>query len=502
MPPAAANYVAFSGGGEALAALLGGQLTAGVSGYGEFAPSIAAGQLRVLATSAPVREPLVDAPTLRESGVPLDLANWRAVVAPPGISDAERDALTARVQRMTRSAAWRETLQRTGWTDAYLDGAAFRQFLLAEQARVDAVLSRLAAQDDTRGPVRWQPTARTAPAIALAACGLLLAARWWQRRRPAAATSAPRERTAPRRRAARRADAAGHRAAAGRLRADRGRGLRRLDTGPRQPPPASRSRLSARCSPARSPRSSPGDSACRCRWAARRHDRVRRALGGLPAGAHPGAPRLGPGRGHARHRGRRAARHRPGAHRRAAAARHLRPRADGGVHHVRGHLLRRDVRRLDDVDPAQHARRERHDRHRDRRPPDGPARPGRRGAGHRRHRQLRRRHARHAGPHRERAVDGAAGAGVRSRRLLRAHRARLRRHRHAARRVAGRRAAQPRRRRRARPDRHRSAERRGPPHLRRAVPARRPRPDDRRDRPVRRRRDAGAGRGSARPGHA
>ena len=111
----------------------------------------------------------MDAPTLRESGVPLDLANWRAVVAPPGISDAERDALTARVQRMTRSAAWRETLQRTGWTDAYLDGAAFRQFLLAEQARVDAVLSRLAAQDDTRGPTRWQPTARTAPTIALAA---------------------------------------------------------------------------------------------------------------------------------------------------------------------------------------------------------------------------------------------------------------------------------------------------------------------------------------------
>ena len=79
--------------------------------------------------------------------------------------------------------------------------------------------------------------------------------------------------------------------------------------------------------------------------------------------------------------------------------------------------------------------------------------------------------------------------------------ARLRRHRHAARRVAGRRAAQPRRRRRARPGRHRPAERRGPPHLRGAVPARRPRPDDRRDRPLRRRRDAGAGRGPARPGH-
>ena len=134
--PAAANYVAFSGGGEALAAVLGGQVTAGVSGYGEFAQSIATGQLRALASSAPAREATLDAPTLRESGVALDLANWRGVVAPPGISAAEQEALTRRVRALVASPSWRETLARTGWTDAYLDGAAFRQFLLAEQARV------------------------------------------------------------------------------------------------------------------------------------------------------------------------------------------------------------------------------------------------------------------------------------------------------------------------------------------------------------------------------
>ena len=191
VPPAAANYVAFSGGGEALAAVLGGQVTAGVSGYGEFAQSIATGQLRVLATSAPEREALVDAPTLRESGVDLVLANWRAVVAPPGISAAEQAALTDRVRSLVASPSWRETLQRTGWTDAYLDGPAFRQFLLAEQARVHAVIGRLAQQSGTPPPATWMPTARTAPTAALVACLALGLARWWQRRGAADGTPPP-----------------------------------------------------------------------------------------------------------------------------------------------------------------------------------------------------------------------------------------------------------------------------------------------------------------------
>jgi hypothetical protein len=47
--PTKINYVPFSGGGEALAAILGAQVTAGVSGYGEFAGQIESGDLRLLA---------------------------------------------------------------------------------------------------------------------------------------------------------------------------------------------------------------------------------------------------------------------------------------------------------------------------------------------------------------------------------------------------------------------------------------------------------------------
>jgi putative tricarboxylic transport membrane protein len=175
VPPADVNYVAFSGGGEALAALLGGQVTAGVSGLGEFAQSLESGRLSALAVSSPARVPGLDAPTLREAGVPFDLANWRAVVAPPGLSDAAAAALTARVRAVAASPAWRETLSRMGWTDLYLDGAPFRQFLLAEQARVEAVLRRLDAGTAIR-PASWTPTAAVAPRVAVAAALLLLVA--------------------------------------------------------------------------------------------------------------------------------------------------------------------------------------------------------------------------------------------------------------------------------------------------------------------------------------
>lgn len=184
VPPSSVNYVAFSGGGEALAALLGGQVTAGVSGLGEFAPSIESGQLRALAVSSPERLPGLDAPTLRDAGVPLDLANWRAVVAPPGVSDAAADGLRQRVQRVVGSAAWRETLARTGWTDLYLDGPPFRQFLLAEQSRVEAVLRRLdAGRAGSAAATAWTPTSATAPWLALGALALAVLRHLYRGRR-------------------------------------------------------------------------------------------------------------------------------------------------------------------------------------------------------------------------------------------------------------------------------------------------------------------------------
>lgn len=181
LPASAVNYIAFAGGGAALAAVMGGQVTAAVSGYGEFAGPIAAGQLRPLAISAAERIPGIDAPTIRESGIALDLANWRALVAPPGLSDAEHDQLIARITRLATSAQWRSAIQRQGWDDLFLAGAGFRQFLLAEQSRVEAVLRRLAATNAGPGPLAPSLTPATVPNVTVAILGLLVAALAWSR---------------------------------------------------------------------------------------------------------------------------------------------------------------------------------------------------------------------------------------------------------------------------------------------------------------------------------
>jgi putative tricarboxylic transport membrane protein len=134
------NYVAFSGGGESLAAILGAKVTAGISGYSEYEGQIKAGKLRAIGVTSPQRLPTVDVPTFKEQGIDLVLTNWRSVVAAPGISDVQKKALADLVDKLATSTAWKEVLKQKGWDDAYLPADAFAKFLGDEQKRVADVL--------------------------------------------------------------------------------------------------------------------------------------------------------------------------------------------------------------------------------------------------------------------------------------------------------------------------------------------------------------------------
>ena len=175
VPAGQVTYIAFPGGGAALAALLGGQVTVGVSGYAEFAGQIAAGTLRILAISAPAPVAGIAAPTLRQQGVAIDLANWRGVVAPPGLSEQQREALTARVSRMAASPQWKAALAKNGWDDLFLDGASFRQFVFAEQRRVEDVLRTLDWSGQPERTSRYL-TPQTVPYLALGGTAILVIA--------------------------------------------------------------------------------------------------------------------------------------------------------------------------------------------------------------------------------------------------------------------------------------------------------------------------------------
>ena len=167
--PARVNYIAFSGGGESMSAILGGQVSVGVNGLAEFAPQIESGIVRVLAISSGERLPGFGAPTLREQGVDVELENWRSLVAPPGIGAADRARLETLVGQMVASAEWRDVLERYRWNDRYLAGPAFARFVADEEARVQAILQKLGT---TRGEAVTLSNAGPYPRVVLA--GLVL----------------------------------------------------------------------------------------------------------------------------------------------------------------------------------------------------------------------------------------------------------------------------------------------------------------------------------------
>jgi putative tricarboxylic transport membrane protein len=141
--PKRVNYIAFSGGGESLSAILGGTVSVGINGFAEFAPQLEAGTLRALAISSAERLSGVDIPTLREQGVSVEFENWRSLVAAPGVTPADRARLESVVRAMVQSPTWRESLARYRWLDRYLDGDAFARFVDAEEARVRSILKKL-----------------------------------------------------------------------------------------------------------------------------------------------------------------------------------------------------------------------------------------------------------------------------------------------------------------------------------------------------------------------
>ena len=182
--PRRVNYIAFSGGGEALTAILGGQVSIGVSGLAEFAAQIEAGTVRALAISSAERLPGLGIPTLREQGVDVELENWRAVVAPPGITDADRQRLHVAVERMVQSDTWQTALSRYRWIDRYLAGDEFARFVQSESARVRDVFMKLGT---TKEAVPSLTAAGPYPAIVLSGlllCSLAVVVGWIRSDRP------------------------------------------------------------------------------------------------------------------------------------------------------------------------------------------------------------------------------------------------------------------------------------------------------------------------------
>lgn len=138
--PAKINYVAFRGGGEATAAILGGNVSVGGSGWSEFAEYISTGKMRAIAVTSDKRLKGIEVPTLKEQGINVVIGNWRGVYGAAGITAEQRKVLTELIVKATKSKAWAEALEKNGWTPALLTGPEFDKFVDDEFASLRAVM--------------------------------------------------------------------------------------------------------------------------------------------------------------------------------------------------------------------------------------------------------------------------------------------------------------------------------------------------------------------------
>ena len=140
--PAKINYVAFRGGGEAIAAILGGNVTVGGSGFSEFAEYITTGKMKPIAVTSAQRLEGSSIPTLKEQGIDVEIGNWRGVYGAPGISAEQRKSLIDMLDKAMKSASWAESMKKNDWTAAWLAGDDFTKFVADQFASLKDTMTR------------------------------------------------------------------------------------------------------------------------------------------------------------------------------------------------------------------------------------------------------------------------------------------------------------------------------------------------------------------------
>ncbi len=143
--PKELSYVAFSGGGEAITTLLGGNVAFVSSGIGESLAQIQAGTVRALAVTSPQRlgGPLKDVPTVKEAGIDTTYEVWRGVFGTPGMSKEAQAWWAKTLKTMVGTKTWKESLEKLQWLDAYAGAEDFAKFLADEQKSYQTLMTTL-----------------------------------------------------------------------------------------------------------------------------------------------------------------------------------------------------------------------------------------------------------------------------------------------------------------------------------------------------------------------
>jgi putative tricarboxylic transport membrane protein len=138
------RYVAYDAGGTAMAGLLSGEIAALSTGLSEAIALADAGEVLILAVTAPERvEAVPDVPTLKELGVDIEFVNWRGFFAAPGLSEEDRSAYADLLQEMMTTEAWATVRDRNGWIDIFNRGEDFSAYLTNQETEMKELMTEM-----------------------------------------------------------------------------------------------------------------------------------------------------------------------------------------------------------------------------------------------------------------------------------------------------------------------------------------------------------------------
>jgi putative tricarboxylic transport membrane protein len=140
IPVPSLNYIPQASGSETVTGIVNGTLAAGISGMSEFTQFAKQGRIRILGVTSADKIAGVDAPTFKESGYAVEVANWRGFLASPNMPEDNYKLWVENFKKLSDSEPWKQVLEKQGWQNYYLGGDAFGAFVKDESQRIGAVL--------------------------------------------------------------------------------------------------------------------------------------------------------------------------------------------------------------------------------------------------------------------------------------------------------------------------------------------------------------------------
>ncbi|KAA0955773.1 tripartite tricarboxylate transporter substrate binding protein [Sporosarcina sp. ANT_H38] len=146
--PKLVKYVSYDGGGEAVAALLGGNADVIATDASAIGAYVKSGDVRVLAVSSSERlgGELAEVPTFQEEGIDAEFTIWRGLFGPKEMSDTAFDYWNDKLEKMVETDEWKAELEKNGWESEYRNSEDFTSYLEDQDKVIVELLTALGMQ--------------------------------------------------------------------------------------------------------------------------------------------------------------------------------------------------------------------------------------------------------------------------------------------------------------------------------------------------------------------